>query len=90
MMRTTVVILLSFAAMPAFAQEKPMMITSDTVEYCDQLQLRVGKAGTGSAEIQRLVAEGRAMCDHGEIRGGIVRLRRALVLLRKHALQPHA
>jgi hypothetical protein len=30
------------------------------------------------------------MCDHGEIRGGIVRLRRALVLQRKGVPPPHA
>jgi hypothetical protein len=81
--------MLTIAAIPACAQERPVLITSDTMEYCDQLQVRLAKAGASSTEVKRLAAEGRAMCDHGEIRGGIVRLRRALVLQRKGAPPPH-
>jgi hypothetical protein len=71
---------LLLVAMPAFGQERPMMITSDTPEYCEQLQARVAQFGFGDPDVQRLVTEGKRMCDHGEIRGGIARMRRALMM----------
>jgi hypothetical protein len=33
-------------------------------------------------EVKHLLAEGRDMCQRGVIRGGILRLRQALILLR--------
>jgi len=41
-------------------------------------------------DVQRLLAEGRQMCDHGEIMGGVKRLRRALVLLHHKTARPGA
>ena len=38
-------------------------------------------------DVQRLLAEGREMCDRGKTRGGIRRLRHALVLLH-HKTEP--
>ncbi len=82
-------ILLAAAAFPAQAQDKPMRVTSDTPEYCAQLQLRLARIAPVMEDVRRLVAEGREMCDHGEVRGGIVRLRRALVLQKKLGKPPH-
>jgi hypothetical protein len=65
---------------PIFAQERPMPVLSDTEAYCDQLQARAVTCLARHPELQRLVDEGRQMCDHGQIRGGIARLRRALNL----------
>jgi hypothetical protein len=78
------------AALPAYAQEKPIQVTSDTEEYCSQLQSRIVRGNLTVEDVQRLLAEGRAMCDHGEIRGGIVRLRRALGLQKNQAKSPHS
>ncbi len=67
------------------AADLPMAVTSDTPEYCATLQRLASAAPNASAEVRRLIAEGQDMCDRGEIRGGIARLRRALVVERHHA-----
>ena len=61
-------------------QMAPMPVLTDTAEYCDQLQARVNNCAVHPTEVKTLVREGRQMCDHGEIRGGIARLRRALMI----------
>jgi hypothetical protein len=69
----------------------PMRVTTDTAEYCGTLADQVARAeharraaataGQGMARVEELAAEGQQMCDAGLIRGGLVRLRRALMLL---------
>ncbi len=56
-------------------------LTTDTPQYCAQLAKQVGDRHSSIADVKRLLAEGRALCDRGEVRGGIRRLRRALVIL---------
>jgi hypothetical protein len=63
-----------------------MQVTSDTPEYCQYLHTRVDSqvhlASTPPPrEVTDLSAEGERMCEHGQTRGGIMRLRRALWLL---------
>ncbi len=65
--------------------DRPMAVTSDTPEYCATLQHLANAAPSPSAEVKRLIAEGQEMCERGEVRGGIARLRRALVVERHHA-----
>lgn len=74
----------------------PMRVTTDTPEYCVELSERVihaeraaPAAGAMTApapphqtEVDQLAAEGQHMCAVGLIRGGLLRLRRALMLLR--------
>jgi len=75
------------AAAPARAQQAeqgPIAVLTDTVEYCDQLQLRLNRCAVRTTDVQQLVKQGRQMCDHGEIRGGIAVLRRA-IMLQKHS-----
>jgi hypothetical protein len=74
-----------FGLLPV-ASQSPQQITSDTPEYCLQLLDRVSKmassAGTPpSQEVGYLSSEGQRMCDQGQTRGGILRLRRALMLM---------
>jgi hypothetical protein len=72
------------AAPAAMAQEEPTLeITTDTLEYCITLQHMVVQRGSRLPEVQRLLNEGRRMCDHGEIRVGIARLRQAMILSRR-------
>jgi hypothetical protein len=59
-------------------------ITTDTLEYCVNLQQMVVQRGSRLPEVHKLLNEGRRMCDHGEIRAGIARLRQALILSRHH------
>jgi hypothetical protein len=80
------------AGQPVAAQQTPdsapMEVTTDTPEYCHYLSDRVhSQVHLASAppprEVTDLSAEGQKMCDHGQTRGGIMRLRRALMLLMK-------
>ena len=69
-------------------QTIPMQVTSDTPEYCQQLLVRVSDLQRlASAPLPRevvdLTSEGQRMCDHGQTRGGIMRLRSALMLMEK-------
>ena len=69
-------------------QTTPMAITTDTPEYCQKLLLRISEmVHLATAPIPReatdLTAEGRRMCDHGQTRGGIMRLRSALMVMEK-------
>ena len=69
-------------AVPAVAQEPPSYeLTTDTPAYCTQLAHDVAARHSASPEVERLLTEGEAMCARGQIRGGILRLRRALLIL---------
>jgi hypothetical protein len=71
-----------------YAQDVPTApITTDTAEYCVDLQHMVQQRGSRLPEVRKLFNEGRRMCDHGEIRAGITRLRQALILSRHHIEQ---
>ena len=64
----------------------PLEVTTDTPEYCiylqDRVQTQVQLASSPPPpEVTDLSAEGHKMCEHGQTRGGIMRLRRALLLL---------
>jgi hypothetical protein len=72
---------------PAGAQP-PMEITTDTPEYCEKLLRRIGelvRLATAPVphEASDLTAEGQKMCDHGQTRMGIARLRNALMIMEK-------
>ena len=72
----------------AAADEPPSFaLTTDTPAYCAQLVRQVAERHSPSLDVQRLLAEGREMCENGEVRGGIRRLRRALVLLHHRAVR---
>lgn len=64
----------------------PLRVTTDTPEYCDRLAERVAQAEQARPDAPRraeeLAEEGHQMCTTGLIRGGLVRLRRALLMLR--------
>jgi hypothetical protein len=62
-----------------------MRVTTDTPQYCDSLAGMVAQASRAhpgaEPEAQSLAEEGQRMCDEGLIRGGLARLRRALLML---------
>jgi hypothetical protein len=77
---------------PASAQT-PMQITTDTPAYCRQLLDRVSELVQAASEpppgdVTSLAAEGEKMCAEGEVRGGILRLRRAVMLLLSQSSNP--
>jgi hypothetical protein len=64
----------------------PLEVTTDTPEYCLYLQDRVQNlvrlaSSPPPREATQLSTEGQRMCEHGQTRGGIKRLRRALMLM---------
>ena len=75
------------------SQSPPQQVTTDTPEYCLQLLDRVSEmvrvAGSPPPqEVAFLSSEGQRMCDQGQTRGGILRLRRALLLMMHQAEPP--
>jgi hypothetical protein len=69
-------------------QTRAEEITSDTPEYCLHLFDRLSSLVRQSVrplprEVTELSSEGQRMCDHGQTRGGIMRLRKALVLMQQ-------
>jgi hypothetical protein len=72
---------------PAYAQARDPIVTSDTPEYCGVLMNRITGITRATAvppptEVAALSEEGERMCVHGQTRGGILRLRRALEIMR--------
>ena len=63
----------------------PMRVTTDTPEYCAALADQVVRAKrqkvNAPANVEELAAEGHHMCIAGLVRPGLMRLRRALMLL---------
>lgn len=74
------------AQAPEPAPVAPNRVTTDSPEYCRHLAQEYGAAQRGapvrSNEADWLAAEGRRMCEHGLLPGGIARLRRALLIVR--------
>lgn len=67
--------------------DAPMEVTTDTPEYCVQLADKVHSLSSVSVvkpprEVSDLSAEGQRMCAHGQTRPGILRLRRAIMLMK--------
>ncbi len=73
-------------SLPVAGQSPPQRVTTDTPEFCLQLLDRVSELVRISEapppeEVTLLSSEGRKMCDQGQTRGGILRLRRALLMM---------
>ncbi len=59
-----------------------MPVTSDTPGYCLELARRMEADGIMPPQMRVLWEQGREMCLHGHVRGGLVRLRRAMMISR--------
>ena len=68
--------------------DTPRVITN-TREYCDELSARARELRQARrfalVEADVLAAEGDRLCAQGQIRPGVMRLRRAIMLLREEA-----
>jgi hypothetical protein len=72
----------------AVNETTPAVVTTDTPEYCRQLIDRVGQLVSAATvpppvAVGSLSREGQRLCDQGLTRPGILRLRRALMLLER-------
>ena len=81
------------AAPPPATAEGALRITSDTLAYCQHLRAQVNalmrrEGGVASAEVMRLRATGQRLCAEGEVRGGVLRLRGAVLLLMHRSPDP--
>jgi hypothetical protein len=69
----------------AGAQSAPMEVITDTPAYCQHLSDQVSQKARAMEqpppEVMRLSDEGERLCDEGQVRGGIMRLRRAWLLM---------
>ncbi len=78
----------SVSAQVSLVQTSPMEMTTDTPEYCHKLLDRISElvrlaTAPVPREVSDLTTEGQRMCDHGQTRGGIMRLRSALMIMEK-------
>jgi hypothetical protein len=75
-----------WSAQPVRGESQVQMVTSDTPEYCLQLLDKISEMvrvspGSAPQEVMHLSNEGQRMCNQGQTLGGILRLRRALMLM---------
>jgi hypothetical protein len=72
------------------ANSETLRVLTYTQEHCRELARRAdelrARATTPHAEANLLATEGARLCAHGQLRPGIIRLRRAVVLLRGETL----
>ena len=73
----------------ANAPAEPVRVITHTTQYCEELSVRAAtlrrQAAAPQEEARLLAAEGDRLCGQGQIRPGIIRLRRAIMLLRTQA-----
>ncbi len=83
-MRKTALIaaLLVCGVYSASRADDPECITSDTPAYCEQLAKKMNALGTMPPHAHALWQQGRALCERGQIRAGLARLRRAMIIVR--------
>jgi hypothetical protein len=62
--------------------DDPMTVTTDTPEYCLGLAGRMDSQGPMTPNARVLWERGRTLCEHGHIRSGLARLRRAMLVMR--------
>ena len=75
------VLLAAGLCFPAAADE-PVSVTTDTAGYCLMLANRLERDGDMPALARALWLQGRSMCEHGQVRSGLARLRRAIMIVR--------
>jgi len=86
--RAFLAVLASLGCCAAWGQASPVVVITDTWEYCGQLEARIAQRPNRPPAVKRLELEGRRMCDHGDVHGGITRLRQALMMLKHPPAAP--
>ncbi len=74
------------ASVPGIGQPPPAVITTDTVAYCNELSDKLAELikiapRPPEDEVLGMGTEGRHLCAEGQVRGGILRLRRAVLVM---------
>ncbi len=82
-------LVLAVLATDVQAQEpSPITVTTDTPQYCAQLVQQITQRHSSLPDVARLLSEGRELCEQGEVRTGLRRLRRAEIILNHQAPPP--
>lgn len=73
-------------AVPGIGQPPPAIVTTDTAAYCRQLSDKLTELvriapRPPEDEVLGMGVEGRHLCDEGQVRGGILRLRRGVMVM---------
>jgi hypothetical protein len=68
--------------------ETPAPITTDTPAYCAELARQMAAIPDPPSMARQLSEQGERMCQKGEVRGGLARLRRALLVSRDQEVGP--
>ncbi|HZF75179.1 MAG TPA: hypothetical protein VE033_05005 [Acetobacteraceae bacterium] len=72
------VLLAALAPWPAAADQAVRVVT-DNVEYCQVLAARLaGQGGAHASARHQLAGEGLRLCEAGQVRTGVAKLRRAI------------
>jgi hypothetical protein len=68
------------APVPARARagEAPLRVTTDSLAYCAELAQRLAAQPAPTEAARRLGEDGQRLCEAGQVRGGIAKLRRAI------------
>ena len=79
-------VLIATLALSLLPVEDATRVTTDTPDYCNQLYSQASAEAQKTpaaltSQVDSLVERGQKMCQAGQIRGGIIRLRRALMLM---------
>ena len=74
------------AAVPGIGQPPPAIVTTDTAAYCRELSDKLAELvriapRPPEDEVLDMGVEGRHLCDEGQVRGGILRLRRGVMVM---------
>jgi hypothetical protein len=80
-------------ALTVAGDSPPAVVTTDTPEYCHRLIDRISELIGSISQplpvtVSSLSNEGQRLCDEGRTRPGILRLRRALMLLEQETQGP--
>jgi len=79
-------VLIAAIALSLLPVEDATRVTTDTPDYCNQRYSQASAEAQKTpvalaSQVDSLVGRGQQMCHAGQIRGGIIRLRRALMLM---------
>ena len=61
--------------------QAPEHVTSDTKEYCFALARHLDEGDAMPPDVRALWLDGRVMCEHGKVPGGLLRLRHAMLIM---------
>ncbi|HJS85363.1 MAG TPA: hypothetical protein VJ779_07870 [Acetobacteraceae bacterium] len=83
---TTGLGMLLAASMPSVRPSPPAVVTTDTRAYCQELSEKLSELiriapRPPEDEVLNMRADGRHLCQEGQVRGGILRLRRGVMVM---------